>query len=151
MTDALEDYAAQMNAEAGGWNHAMGLHFVRATKDEVVATFTVGAIHRQPYGVVHGGVHCGVIEAACSTGAAISAMANGRTVVGLENATSFLRAVREGTLTVTARPLAHGRRSEVWEAKVVDATGRAVAAGRVRAMCLEPGAALAGEPAGVKT
>ncbi len=134
-----------LNAHTSGWNHAMGLRFTAASADEVVATWTVGPEHLQPYGIVHGGVHCGVIETVCSTGAAVHAMPSGASVVGLENQTSFLRAVREGVLTVRATPLHRGRRSQVWEATVTDEQGRRVAAGRVRLMCLEPGTPLAGQ------
>src|SRR4029077_15280844 len=105
--------------------------FVRATGDEVTAEMEVGPLHRQPYGIVHGGVHCGIIETICFTGAAPHALPRGQSVVGLENHTSFLHAVREGTLHATARPLMRGRRTQVWEATVNDAEGRAVATGRV--------------------
>ena len=36
-TDELVDFADEMNATRGGFNTAMGLRFVRATRDEVVA------------------------------------------------------------------------------------------------------------------
>ncbi len=139
-----------LNQHRGGWNEAMGLRFLRASADEVVAELDVARIHQQPYGIVHGGVHAGVIETLASAGAALSAGARGQTVVGLENSTTFIRAVREGTLRATATPLTRGRRSQVWETRIVDAAGRLVATGRVRLLCLEPGAALAGETAGVK-
>lgn len=141
------DVAPMINQHLGGWNRAMGLTFVTATDELVIGEVVVGDVHKQPYGIVHGGVHAGIIEAACSTGAAIYALASGRSVVGLENATSFLRAARGGTLRVTARPVTRGRRSQVWEATVTDEAGRALAAGRVRLMCLEPGDAIAGGPA----
>lgn len=135
----------QLNAPRSGWNHAMGLRFISASADEVVATWEVGPEHLQPYGIVHGGVHCGVIETLCSTGAAVHAMPSGASVVGLENQTSFVRAVRGGTLTARATPLHRGRRSQVWEASIKDAQGRLVATGRVRLLCLEAGTHLAGE------
>jgi uncharacterized protein (TIGR00369 family) len=141
-----QDFSEMLNsADADGWVKANGLHFVRATLDEVVAELTIGPQHRQPYGIVHGGVHCGVIETVASVGAALNAMAEGRHAVGLENHTSFLRAVRGGKLTVTARPVAKGRRSQVWEGEVRDDKGRLAATGRVRLMILEGDEALAGE------
>src|SRR6476659_5290339 len=88
------DYTALLNANLGGWNTAMGLRLVRATADEVVGELVIGPQHLQPYGIVHGGVHTGIIEAACSTGAAIAAFARKQSVVGLENSTSFITAVR---------------------------------------------------------
>ncbi|HEU5058282.1 MAG TPA: PaaI family thioesterase [Kofleriaceae bacterium] len=150
MPDAPPDFSDMLNQHLGGWNEAMGLRFLRATADEVVAELAVGRVHQQPYGIVHGGVHAGVIETLASAGAALSAGARGQTVVGLENSTTFIRAVREGTLRATARPLTRGRRTQVWETTVLDADGRLVATGRVRLLCLDPGASLAGEPAGVK-
>ncbi|HXW14328.1 MAG TPA: PaaI family thioesterase, partial [Terriglobia bacterium] len=100
-------------------------------------------------GIVHGGVHSGVIETIASVGAALDAMTRGQSVVGLENHTSFLLAVRKGKLQATARPLMRGRRTQVWEASVTDDAGRTVATGRVRFIALEAGAALAGETVGV--
>jgi acyl-coenzyme A thioesterase PaaI-like protein len=55
----------------------MGFRYVRMTRDEVVVEYDVADIHKQPYGIVHGGVHCGVVEAVCSTGAALDAMPRG--------------------------------------------------------------------------
>src|SRR6185312_1359783 len=138
------DAAAWLNENRGGWNTTMGLTFVRATADECVAELTVAAQHLQPYGIVHGGVHTGIIEAACSTGAAVAAMARGQTVVGLENATSFITAVRSGTLRVTATPVTRGRKTQVWQATVTNDEGRTCATGRVRLICLDQGSELAG-------
>jgi uncharacterized protein (TIGR00369 family) len=149
MPDApASDSIEFLNGHLGGYNRVMGLAFTRASAEEVEGELTVGEQHLQPYGVVHGGVHCGVIEAACSTGAALHAMKSGQSVVGLENSTSFLRAAREGKLRVRAVPVTRGRRSQVWEATVRDEQGRPLATGRVRLMCLEGGEVLAGKKVG---
>jgi 1,4-dihydroxy-2-naphthoyl-CoA hydrolase len=138
-----------LNAHRSGFDAAMEFEFVRASRDEVAAQFTVTAQHVQPYGIVHGGVHCGIVETLCSTGAAVDAMSRGQSVVGLENHTTFLRAVRVGArLTATATPLTRGRRTQVWEARIVDQDGRLVATGRVRLLCLEPGSDLGGQKVG---
>jgi uncharacterized protein (TIGR00369 family) len=94
-------------------------------------------------------MHCAVVEAACSIGAGVNAMADGRAVVGVENHTSFIRAVRSGRVTVTATPITRGRRSQVWEATARDEQGRVVATGRVRLLCLERDTEVAGEKVGV--
>jgi uncharacterized protein (TIGR00369 family) len=96
-------------------------------------------------------VYAGIIETLCSVGAALDAMPRGQSVVGLENHTSFLRAVREGRLRCTARPLSRGRKSQVWEAAVHDEQGRLVATGRVRLLCLDEQAQLAGEKVEIKS
>lgn len=129
----------------GGFDSAMGFRFVTTTRDEVVIEYTIDAQHRQQYGIVHGGVHCAAVETACSTGAAMDAMPRGQAVVGIENHTSFIHAVRSGRVRVTAVPLTRGRRSQLWEATARDEQGRLVASGRVRLLCLDAGADLAGE------
>jgi uncharacterized protein (TIGR00369 family) len=133
---------------AGGFDRAMGFRYVSASRDEVVIEYTVEERHRQPYGIVHGGVHSAAVESACSTGAGLDAMARGLAVVGVENHTSFIRAVRAGRVRVTATPLTRGRRSQVWEATARDEEGRLIASGRVRLLCLEPGSDLAGRQVG---
>ena len=86
----------------------------------------------------------------CSTGAAMDAMPRGQSVVGLENHTSFVRAVRSGRVRITATPVTRGRRTQLWEAVARDEQGRIVSSGRVRLLCLEPGSELAGETVSTK-
>src|SRR5258706_699643 len=148
MTDEATNFAALCNENPGGFNRAMGVRFLDVTPDQVVGELTITPVHHQPYGIVHGGVLAGVIETLCSVGAAIAAAPRKQSVVGVDNHTSFLKAVREGTLRITARPLTRGRRTQLWESDVRDADGRLIATGRVRLHCLDEGAELAGEVAG---
>jgi len=147
MVDA--DYAAYVNELPDGWVKANGLVFVRATASEVVAEMTIRADHLQPMGIVHGGVYCALVETTTSVGAGIHAGYEKRLVVGLENHTSFLRATRSGKLTVVARPLTRGSRSQSWEATITNDAGQVAASGRVRALVLEKGATVAGETIGI--
>lgn len=135
----------QINRHLGGFNEALGLHFVSATPGEVIAELEVDEHHLQPYGIVHGGVLASMVETICSVGAAISVLDAGSSTVGLENSTSFLRAVRSGCLRGTARPERLGRRTQVWTAIITDDEGRKVATGRLRLLVLEQGARAAGE------
>ncbi len=129
-----------------GFDRSMGFHFVTVSADEVVIEYTVNEQHLQPYGIVHGGVHCAAFETACSAGAAMSAMPRGQSVVGLENHTSYVRAVRGGTIVrVTATPVTRGRRSQLWEARAQATDGKTIATGSVRLLCLDPGTDLAGK------
>ena len=141
-----EDFSRQLNEMPEGWVQAMGLTITHATQDEVRCEFTVGDQHLQGYGIVHGGVHCGVIESLSSMGAYLFAREHGQHVVGLENNTSFIRAVRAGTkLHAVATPITRGRKTQVWEARILDSDERLVATGRVRLLCLESDQVLAGE------
>jgi len=151
MADDGPDLVALFNAHRGGFERALGLVFTRVERDEVVCEVEIVPALLQPYGLVHGGVYSSIIETLASAGAALHAMRDGRTSVGLENTTSFLRGTRAGKLVATATPVHRGRSSQVWEVAVRDAAGKLCATGRVRTISLEQGAAIAGETVAVKT
>jgi uncharacterized protein (TIGR00369 family) len=138
------DFLSMINSAPTGWVKEMGLHFAEATPERVVATIDIGERHHQGYGIVHGGVYSSIIETLASVGAHLFAVENGRAVAGLENHTSFVRAIREGHLTATATPLTRGRRSQLWQCEIVDEAGRLIATGRVRLHSFEPGEEIAG-------
>jgi 1,4-dihydroxy-2-naphthoyl-CoA hydrolase len=134
-----EDLAARVNELPSGWVREMGITILTATPDEVTCEWEVSDKHHQGYGIVHGGVHCGVVETLASIGAAVVAHPRGQRVVGVENSTSFIRAVRSGRLHAVARPVTRGRLSQVWEAWIRDEEERLVAQGRVRLLCVDEG------------
>jgi len=145
------DFTAMANAHLDGFNQAQGLRFTRVGVDHIEACIEVGPQHLQAYGIVHGGVHAAMAETLCSVGAAVTVLPQGRSAVGLDNHTSFLRAVREGTLYAAARPVHRGRRTHVWSCEIRDDSARLVATSRVRIMVLEAGVELAGAPATVRS
>ncbi len=109
----------------------LGIDLVRADGDEVLATWNAETKHHQPYGIVHGGVHCSVVETLASIGGALWFGERGQ-VVGVNNNTDFFRAVREGLLTSRAVPVHRGRSQQVWIVETHDAEGRLVSRGQVR-------------------
>jgi 1,4-dihydroxy-2-naphthoyl-CoA hydrolase len=131
----MEDLATYINDMPSGWVKEMGITILTATADEVTCAWEVTEKHHQGLGIVHGGVHCGVVETLASIGAALVAMPRGQRVVGVENSTSFIRAVRSGRLHAVARPVTRGRTSQVWEAWIRDEDERLIAQGRVRLLC----------------
>ncbi|MCW2595318.1 MAG: hypothetical protein QOF92_3002 [Pseudonocardiales bacterium] len=114
-----------------GLNAAMGFQLDEAGPDRVVMSWTVGPQHLQPYGIVHGGVYCSVVEASASVGAALWFGERGK-VVGAANHTNFLRSVRAGKLTATATPIHRGRSQQLWLVEVTDDQSRVAARGEVR-------------------
>lgn len=133
MTDAVVEWLSAVP----GWDKEMGITILSASPDEVTCEWEVAQKHHQAYGIVHGGVHCGVIETLASIGAALVARPRGQRVVGLENSTSFVRAVRSGKLRARATPVTRGRTTQVWEATIRDEQERLVAQGRVRLLCVD--------------
>ena len=114
-----------------GLNKALGLRLDEVGPDRVVMSWTVSEQHLQPYGIVHGGVYCSVVESSASVGAAAWFGERGR-VVGVSNHTNFLRSVREGTLTATATPIHRGRSQQLWLVDITDDQQRTIARGEVR-------------------
>ena len=114
-----------------GLTRALGLRLDEIGPDRVVMSWTVGEQHLQPYGIVHGGVYCSVVESSASLGAARWLGDRGK-VVGVANHTNFLRAAREGVLTATATPIHRGRSQQLWLVEITDDQERTVARGEVR-------------------
>jgi uncharacterized protein (TIGR00369 family) len=130
VTDPILDAFDGVDFTGTFVNH-LGVDFTEVTGDRVVATWTARPELHQPYGIVHGGVHCSVIETLASVGGAAWMGDRGK-VVGVNNNTDFYRAVREGVLTSTATPLHRGRSQQVWVVETVDDQGRVAARGQVR-------------------
>ena len=114
-----------------GFDRLLGLQILSATEDEVVGRFEVRPELLQPYGLLHGGVLCSVVETVGSVAGAVWFGDRGH-VVGTSNHTNFLRAVREGVLTATATPIHRGRTQQLWSVDVRDEQERLVAKGELR-------------------
>lgn len=117
---------------------AMDLRFTTFTSDEVVATWSVGPESHQPFGLLHGGVHCMIVEGLCSLAAQQWYGDRGQ-VVGVNNNTDFYRAVTSGRLTSITTPIHRGRSQQVWMVETTDEQGRLVARGQVRLQNLPRG------------
>lgn len=122
----------------GGFGDLIGLRLDEATPDRVVMSVTVGPHLLQPWGILHGGVHCSAVETAASIAASVW-FGEAGTVVGVNNATNFLRPVRQGTLTYTATPIQRGRTQQLWLVEGRDEEGKLVAQGQVRLANLASG------------
>lgn len=114
-----------------GFDKHLGLEIVSATQDEVVGRLEVTAALLQPYGLLHGGVLCSMVETLGSIAGSVWFGERGN-VVGTANHTNFLRGVREGVLTGTATPVHRGRTQQLWTVDIRDAQDRLVAKGELR-------------------
>ena len=110
---------------------ALVVDHVRAT--EVIGHVDAGPEHHTPWGVVHGGVYCTVIESAASIGASAAVADRGQFAVGVNNQTDFLRPMNEGRIDVVAEPIQQGRTLQLWLVTLSRADdGKTVARGQVR-------------------
>ncbi|MGP4054693.1 PaaI family thioesterase [Mycobacterium sp. 4D054] len=116
-----------------GFDKVLGLTYLEMTPDGGRATLEITEQLLQPWGIVHGGVYCAVIESMASVSGQVWLCEHGGgTVVGVNNNTDFLRAIGTGTVTATSTPIHRGRRQQLWLITITDDTERVVARGQVR-------------------
>jgi uncharacterized protein (TIGR00369 family) len=109
----------------------IGLTIDEWSAERVVGSMPVAG-NVQPDGVLHGGASCSMIEELASAGAAAVAGWPDRLVMGIQQTTNFVRAVRDGTVRGVATPIHTGRTTHVWQVDVTHVeTGKLVATGRV--------------------
>ena len=105
---------------------ALGITLESATLDEVVGGFDWAAERCTAGGVIHGGA---LMTLADSLGAvcAFLGLPAGAGTATTSSTTHFMRGVREGRVTGTARPVHRGRSQIVVRTDLVDGEGRLVA------------------------
>jgi uncharacterized protein (TIGR00369 family) len=118
-------------ATVPGFDKLLGTEYLEVGPDRVRAKLDIRSDLHQPYGIVHGGVLCSVVESCASMGAGMWFSGRGG-VVGVSNHTNFLRASRSGTLTIEATPIHRGRTQQLWLVEISNEEGKAVARGEVR-------------------
>jgi 1,4-dihydroxy-2-naphthoyl-CoA hydrolase len=141
----VSDMSAPENVQrwaGGGFTSLIGLALEETGPDRVTGSVPITADLLQPYGILHGGVLCSIVETLASFGGAIWYGDRGH-VVGVSNSTDFLRATRTGTVHAVATPIHRGRSSQLWLVEITDDEGRAVARGQVRLANLDDAGKLA--------
>ena len=112
---------------------ASGFEPAEVSGTRVTGTVELGPDQHTPWGVVHGGVYCAVVESAASIGASAAVADRGQFAVGVNNSTDFLRPVTAGRLDVVAEPVQQGRTLQLWQVLLTRAEdGKLVARGQVR-------------------
>jgi 1,4-dihydroxy-2-naphthoyl-CoA hydrolase len=114
---------------AGTLSERMGITFVEASPERIVATMPVEG-NNQPYGLLHGGASVVLAETLGSVGAALHA-GEGRIAVGLDINATHHRGARSGLVTGTATPLSLGRTLASYEVVVTDEDGNRLCTSRI--------------------
>ncbi len=99
---------------------ALEIEYVELSSDRVVMTMPVGAKTRQPAGILHGGASVALAETAASIATAINVDLTKYNPVGLEINANHIRSKQDGIVTAIATPLHKGRKTMVWDIKIVD-------------------------------
>src|SRR3989338_6734384 len=83
---------------------ALGIEFTEIGEDFLVAQMVLAQKHRQPLGIMHGGISCVLAETVGSTAANCCVDQRSHYCVGLDINTNHIRAVKEGVIIGKAKP-----------------------------------------------
>jgi 1,4-dihydroxy-2-naphthoyl-CoA hydrolase len=114
----------------------LGIELTELGASHLVGRMPVDSRTRQPFGILHGGASVLLAETLVSC-AATFVSAPGKACVGMEINANHLRPVTSGWVTGTARPISLGRRSQVWEVRIVDDNDKLVCISRCTMAVIE--------------
>tara|TARA_Y100000996_G_C22299645_1_gene551595 strand:+ start:223 stop:603 length:381 start_codon:yes stop_codon:yes gene_type:complete len=97
----------------GTFDDFINHEILEVSENYIKSSLVVEDYHKQPMGMVHGGVIDTMAEASISYAAYYTQEG---TWVGVNNNTDFIKAVTEGTIICEATPIKLGKRSQIWEA-----------------------------------
>ncbi|HEX2359497.1 MAG TPA: PaaI family thioesterase [Solirubrobacterales bacterium] len=103
-----------------GFAAHIGVEWAELDPDHARATIAIEDHHRQPYGIVHGGVFAALAESLCSAATYAAVMDDGMVAMGQANDTSFVRPITGGMITARAKARSRGRTTWVWDVDILD-------------------------------
>ena len=115
------------DALPSGFAEYMGTEWLAFDPDDARARVAVEDRHKQPHGIVHGGVYATLAESICSAATYAAVRDDGLVAMAQANSTTFLRPVTEGHITAVARARQRGRTTWVWDVECLDDSDRVCA------------------------
>lgn len=121
------DYLERVKREMLPFAELLGIEFVAAGPDRIIAELTVRDELCTRPAVLHGGAIMAFADTLGGVGTALNLPEDAGTTT-IESKTNFIAAAPVGTkLTAEATPLHRGRRTMVWQTRITTAEGRLVA------------------------
>ena len=103
------------NFEGNNLDNFLGHEMIEIKENFVKSKLKIEDHHKQPMGLVHGGIYATLSETLCSYGA--NFLDRG-IYVGVNNNTDFLTSVETGEIICIAEPIKVGRSYQLWESKI---------------------------------
>nr|WP_242700587.1 PaaI family thioesterase [Enterococcus sp. DIV0212c] len=107
----------------------LNIETTELSKEKVVLTMKIEDFHKQPYGILHGGMNGILIETACSLGAN-EQLDEHSYAVGIDLQINHLKSVPNGVITTIATSNRVGQAIQVWEGKIFNEADELIAVGR---------------------
>jgi uncharacterized protein (TIGR00369 family) len=121
------DLLARIRDEMLPFAELLGIQFVSASPDRIVAEMTVREDLCTRPAVLHGGAIMAFADTLGATGTILN-LNEGAGTTTIESKTNFIAPAPVGTrVTAEATPLHRGRRTMIWQTRVTTSEGRVVA------------------------
>lgn len=109
----------------------LGIEFTEVGPDYISAKMPVDHKTQQPLGLLHGGASVSLAETLGSVAATCCVDPEMQYCVGLEINANHIKSVKSGFVTGTARPVHIGKRTHVWEIRIVNETQELICISRI--------------------
>ena len=114
-----------------------GIEFTAIGEAFISAKMPVDHRTHQPFGLLHGGASVTLAETLGSVASSCMVDGTKRFCVGLEINANHLRAVKEGYVYGTARPVHLGKSTHVWEIKIENSKDQLICISRITMAILD--------------
>lgn len=98
----------------------LGIEYVDVGKDYMKAKMPINSKVYQPDKVLHGGATVALAESVGSAASYLFINPLTHTIRGLEISANHVRSAKKGYVYATARPIHIGKKTHLWEIKVID-------------------------------
>lgn len=115
----------------------IGILFTAIGEDYLEATMPVDKRTHQPFGLLHGGASVALAETMGSVAAHCCIDNNTQFCVGLDINANHIRGVKEGLVKGITKPVHIGKKTQVWEIKILNEKEELVCISRITMAVLD--------------
>ena len=115
----------------------IGIEFTAIGADYLEAKMPVDERTQQPFGLLHGGASVALAETMGSMAAAFCVDTSRQFCVGLEINANHIRGVRQGFVKGITKPVHIGKKTQVWEIRILNETDDLVCISRITMAVLD--------------
>ena len=115
----------------------LGIEFITIGDDYLEARMPVDKRTHQPLGMLHGGASVSLAETMGSVAATLCIDQTKFFCVGLEINANHLKSVREGFVMGVTKPIHIGKKTQVWEVRIMNERNELVCISRITMAVLE--------------